>query len=117
MLQALQGATFHVEHIIPRSRGGDSAMDNLAWACPGCNLHKSDRVEAPDPLDGQPVRLFNPRIDRWPKHFRWESHQLVPLTAIGRATLVALDLNHPRRLRIRLAEELFGAFPPPEVSE
>lgn len=32
--QSLQGATFHVEHIIPRSRGGTSQLDNLAWACP-----------------------------------------------------------------------------------
>ena len=30
----------------------------------------------------------------------------------GRATVFALDLNHPRRLLIRQAEALFGLFPP-----
>jgi hypothetical protein len=39
MHQALQGATFHVEHILPGSRGGPTVLDNLAWACPSCNLH------------------------------------------------------------------------------
>ena len=45
MHQSLQGATFHVEHIVPRCLGGLSKLENLAWACPSCNLHKSNRVE------------------------------------------------------------------------
>ena len=42
MHQSLQGATFHVEHIVPTVLGGSSTLSNLAWACPGCNLQKSD---------------------------------------------------------------------------
>lgn len=114
MHQALQGARFHVEHVVPRSRGGAASAENLAWACPGCNLHKSNRLEVSDPVTGQPVRLFNPRTDRWPDHFRWNSYEVMPLTAVGRATAAALDLNHPRRLEIRRAEELFKLFPPAE---
>ena len=34
MHQALQGATFHVEHILPTSAGGSDELSNLAWACP-----------------------------------------------------------------------------------
>jgi 5-methylcytosine-specific restriction endonuclease McrA len=45
MHQSLQGATFHVEHIMPRARGGLTQLDNLAWACPSCNLHKSNRTD------------------------------------------------------------------------
>jgi len=112
MHQALQGATFHVEHIKPRSRGGASHLDNLAWACPGCNLRKSDRTEAPDPETGQSVSLFDPRNNDWGEHFRWDGYRVVGHTAVGRATIEALDLNHPRRVRIRKAEELFGLFPP-----
>lgn len=112
MHQALQGATFHVEHVIPRSRGGETDLDNLAWACPGCNLHKADRVEAPDPQTGEVVSLFNPRVDRWGDHFRWESYRIAPLTPTGRATAAAFDLNHPRRIRIRQAEQMFDLFPP-----
>ena len=112
MHQSLQGATFHLEHVRPRSRGGETTAENLAWACPQCNLHKSDRVQAPDPEGGRFVPLFNPRRDCWTNHFRWAGETLVPLTAIGRAAVAALDLNHPRRLLIRQAETLFGLFPP-----
>jgi hypothetical protein len=114
MHQALQGATFHIEHIVPRSRGGPAHPSNLAFACPGCNLHKSDRVEVPDPDSDAIARLFNPRTDGWSDHFRWEGYRVVGLTTLGRATVFALDLNHPRRVLIRQAEELFGMFPPPE---
>ncbi|MFH1924635.1 MAG: HNH endonuclease signature motif containing protein [Planctomycetota bacterium] len=112
MHQALQGATFHVEHVVPRSQGGASNLENLAWACPGCNLCKSNRVEVPDPETGQLVPLFNPRRDRWRDHFQWKDYRLVPRSPIGRATTVALDLNHPRRIRIRQAEARFDLFPP-----
>ena len=112
MHQALQGATFHVEHVLPTSRGGASGLDNLAWSCPGCNLHKSDRVDAVDPEGGAAVPLFSPRRDRWAELFRWEGYHLIGQTPVGRATVSALDLNHPRRLLIRRAEELLGLFPP-----
>jgi hypothetical protein len=112
MHQALQGATFHLEHIVPRSRGGDSTLDNLAWACPACNLRKSDRVKCGDPQTHALVRLFNPRRDIWTDQFQWNGHLLVPLTDIGRATLAALDLNNARRLRIRRAEATLQLFPP-----
>ncbi len=112
MHQVLQGATFHVEHVLPCSRGGISDLHNLAWCCPGCNLHKSDRTEAPDPVTGGLAPLFSPRRDSWIEHFRWEGHDLVGRTPIGRATVHLLDLNHPRRILIRQAEEFFGLFPP-----
>lgn len=117
MHQSLQGATFHVEHIVPRSRGGPTQLDNLAWACPSCNLHKANRVEIIDPDTGAPGPLFNPRADTWEAHFRWEGYHVVGLTPIGRATVSALELNRPRRLQIRQAEELFDLFPPEDVIE
>jgi hypothetical protein len=112
MHQSLQGARFHLEHVVPKSRGGATDPENLAWACPGCNLRKSDRVEATDPEADDTVPLFHPRTQAWDTHFAWDDYQIVGLTAIGRATVVALDLNQPRRLRIRQAEQTFGLFPP-----
>ncbi len=112
MHQSLQGATFHVEHIVPTVQGGSTALPNLAWACPGCDLHKSDRTEVTVPDTGESVSLFNPREHAWSDHFAWDACRLLGLTAIGHATIVALDLNHERRLRIRQAEQLFGLFPP-----
>lgn len=114
MHQSLQGGTFHLEHIVPASQGGETVLENLAWACPGCNLHKSDRIEVPDAQTGDLVPLFDPRADRWSDHFRWDGYRIAPLTAVGRATAVALEFNDPRRLRIRRAEELFDLFPPEE---
>lgn len=32
MHQSLQGATFHIEHIIPQAKGGSSELPNLALA-------------------------------------------------------------------------------------
>jgi 5-methylcytosine-specific restriction endonuclease McrA len=37
----LRGA-WHVEHSIPRARGGTEHLNNLFAACIGCNLEKSD---------------------------------------------------------------------------
>jgi hypothetical protein len=111
MHQSLQGATFHSEHVVPRAKGGIDDVANLALACPRCNLRKSDRTSAPDPRSRADVPIFNPRQDEWREHFRWNGVRLVGRTAVGRATITALDLNHPRRLRIRKAETYFGLFP------
>jgi hypothetical protein len=112
MHQSLQGATFHIEHVIPRVRGGSSLLENLALACPSCNLHKADRVSFLQ-NDGSPaIAGFNPRTDAWSDHFEWDDYLLVARTEVGSATVRALDLNHERRVRIRQAEQLFGLFPP-----
>ena len=110
MHQSLQGATFHVEHIQPEVHGGLTELENLAWACPGCNLKKSDRMQILDPATEQSVRMFHPRQDNWYEHFLWEEYRVSGRTSIGRAMIQGLDLNHPRRQRIRQAEQLFGLF-------
>jgi len=117
MHQSLQGATFHVEHIIPQSRGGPTQLENLAWACPSCNLRKANRLASVDTETNTLVSLFHPRIDHWPTHFRWDGYRLVGQTPIGRATVAALDLNHSRRIQIRQVEESFDLFPPTDGGE
>jgi hypothetical protein len=108
MHQRLQGATFHIEHVVPRAKGGTDELLNLALACPSCNLHKADRTTAIDPVTGDEVALFHPGQQAWSSHFRFNGHRIEGLTPIGRATVAALNLNHPRRLRIRAAEERLG---------
>lgn len=112
MHQALQGAAFHIEHIIPESRGGVTDSMNLALACPTCNLCKSDRTEAIDPETNAVAPMFHPRRDSWTEHFEWDAYEVRGKTAVGRATLAALDFNHRRKVLIRQAEESFGLFPP-----
>jgi hypothetical protein len=112
MHQELQGAEFYIEYIVPRKLGGSDELDNLAWACPGYNLAKAQRVLLRDPFSGQDVLLFHPRQDQWTTHFTWQGYELVGVTPIGRAVIAAFDLNHARRLRVRQVEARFGLFPP-----
>lgn len=108
MHEALQGASFHVEHIHPTSQGGATTAENLALACPSCNLHKSDRTIAVDPESGIATRLFHPRTDNWDLHFKFVDYEVVGVTSLGRATVAMLQFNQPKRFQIRQAEELFG---------
>ncbi len=111
--------SFSVEHIIPVSRGGKTVLDNLALACPGCNGHKYTRIEAPDPVDGKAVPLFNPRKQRWRDHFRWSDDfiRIVGLTPTGRATVSALQMNRPGVVNMRRALFAIGLHPPVENDE
>jgi hypothetical protein len=112
MHESLQGASFHIEHVIPQSRGGESAAANLALACPGCNLHKGARTAAKDPSTGEWVQFFDPIHQEWSQHLRFRHCEVEGLTPIGRAAVAALDLNHSRRQRIRQVEEAFDLYPP-----
>ena len=112
MSQALQGANFHVEHIVPLSKGGATVEENLALACPSCNLGKADATEGADLATGQRVPLYHPRRDRWTEHFRIEGVRIFGVTAVGRATVVRLQINGDRRLRIRELERSLGWWPP-----
>lgn len=94
LAQLGHGATFHIDHIAPRSKGGPTTLANLALQCPNCSLHKADKVAAVDPETGQSVALFHPLQQDWHEHFR-----LLPggvcsgLSAVGRATIIALGMN------------------------
>lgn len=96
VLQAGQAALFHIDHVIPRSKGGATSLDNLALQCPHCILRKSDKIDWSDPQSGQRVRLFHPLVDRWVDHFALsEDGMLAGKTEIGRATIEALSMNDP----------------------
>ena len=97
MAKILQRAPFHVEHILPTSKGGTDDLDNLAWACGACNLSKSNRTLLIDPETSQVVPIFNPRMDQWANHFVFEGYRLVGRTPIGRAVVAGLDLNDFQR--------------------
>lgn len=107
-------APFEVEHIWPGARGGATILVNLAYSCRGCNLNKGERVSAKDVLTGRTVRLYNLRRQRWSKHFVWSSDYLllIGLTATGRATIDALDLNREELINIRRALGVCGEHPP-----
>lgn len=47
------GDTYHVEHVVPLSRGGSNDPDNIVIACLRCNLSKSDRMPHEWPEGGR----------------------------------------------------------------
>lgn len=61
--------SFHVEHIISIKHGGQTIESNLAYACSICNYNKGTDIATILPNITHPVRLYNPRIDKWEEHF------------------------------------------------
>lgn len=64
--EANSGIPLTVDHIIPTSKGGQTAIDNLCLACRPCNEFKAGSIEAQDPLTGEIALLFNPRTNNGP---------------------------------------------------
>lgn len=107
LLEAASGVTFHVEHVVPRSQGGATAMSNLALGCPGCNLAKGDRTTGRDG-SGNLQSLFNPRefepwLLGWHLHFVLDrdSGIIRSRTDVGEATIGTLNMNAANRVFAR----------------
>ena len=104
---------FTVDHIIPASRGGVTALENLALCCFACQQQKLDFEVGRDPVNEKDAPLFNPRKQRWERHFRWftDGLQLEGITRAGRATVARLRMNQYRQIearrRWRLHPDLF----------
>lgn len=105
---------FSVEHVIPRSAGGASDLENLAFSCQGCNNRKYNSIDATDPVTGERVPLFHSRRDRWADHFAWNENfaLVVALTPVGRATLDKLQLNRRGVVNLRRVLRDVGEHPP-----
>ena len=113
--QHLVMARLEIEHTIPLARGGTDDEQNLWLACPICNGHKGDKIEATDPETGLVVPLFRPRTQSWPEHFAWSDDgiRVVGKTPTGRATVVALHLSDdPDALEVRSYWVEAGWHPP-----
>ena len=89
-------------------------VENLCLACRTCNEYKSDTTEAIDPLTGELLALFNPRQQSWKEHFQWnnDASAIEGLTAIGRATIIALRMNNAVIVATRKRWFAIGWHPP-----
>jgi HNH endonuclease len=103
-----------LEHVIPLRAGGEESLENLAFACQGCNNHKYTKIEAFDPVTGDLTTLFHPRLQRWQDHFIWSQDytRILGVTATGRATVEALRLNRSGLVNLRRALFEVGKHPP-----
>ena len=99
-----------VDHIISLKHSGSSDPANLAYACALCNRAKGSDVGSIS-TNGEFVRFFNPRTDRWTEHFRLEGPTIQPLTSIGEVTARILGFNDSARLHEREEMIRFGIYP------
>ncbi|MCI0358284.1 MAG: HNH endonuclease [Planctomycetaceae bacterium] len=112
LAQIFDPLPFQLDHVIARQHGGQTTEENLALSCLFCNKHKGPNIAGIDPQSRRLVRLFHPRRDKWSRHFQWSGAILVGRTAIGRATIEVLAINHPQNVALRRAlienGEVFG---------
>jgi hypothetical protein len=112
--ESLTATTFEFEHIIPRSAGGESILENLCLSCPNCNRYKTNRQNIIDPVTGEIIRLFHPQLQVWKEHFNWneDASEIVGITDIGRVTIAALKMNRPQLVRVRKLWVKLAEHPP-----
>lgn len=105
---------FSIEHIVPKSQGGQNTLDNLALSCQSCNNHKYTKTTGIDPITGKTVPLYNPRQESWADHFAWNEDcaLIIGLTPTGRATVETLQLNKPGLVNLRQILSAVGEHPP-----
>lgn len=110
----LTAIPMEIDHIFPEALEGLTREDNLCLACSYCNDSKHKRNNAPDPVSGEVVSLFNPRTQIWSEHFAWseKGDEVLGLTPTGRATVVALRLNRFELFKARRAWVKAGWHPP-----
>lgn len=104
---------FHLDHVVAEQHFGSATTPgNLAWACQRCNLHKGTNLSAVDPDSTEIVRLYNPRADCWEEHFQFAAARIEGRTALGRATVWLLQMNHDERVELRAVLQSLGDWPP-----
>ncbi|MEO8397511.1 MAG: HNH endonuclease signature motif containing protein [Chloroflexota bacterium] len=91
----------HADHIVAVKHNGQTELDNLAWACFQCNTNKGSDLTTFDPGTNTLVRLFNPRTQSWDDHFDFNITMIVGKTAVGRATIQLLQMNHTEQVETR----------------
>jgi 5-methylcytosine-specific restriction endonuclease McrA len=99
------------DHVIAEKHGGATSLENLAWACFYCNRFKGSDLASVDPTSQKVVFLFNPREQRWKRHFRLNGGRIEGITASSRATVALLHLNDAERVAYRLGLIDLGHYP------
>jgi hypothetical protein len=112
--ERLTGIRLTLDHIVPLAAGGPTEESNLWVACRPCNEFKGAQTLAQDPVTHQTVALFNPRSQHWLEHFEWsdDGTRIIGRTPIGRATVVALQLNRDLIVHARRQWVKVGWHPP-----
>jgi len=105
---------FVIEHIIPKSKNGETIEENLALSCQGCNNYKNNKISGLDTLTGETINLYNPRTQEWTDNFKWSDDvlEMIGITAVGRVTIEELKLNRVELQNLRKVLANAGKHPP-----
>jgi hypothetical protein len=103
------GRTFHLDHVIAEKHQGPTQDHNLSLCCPDCNRRKGSDIATV--VNGEVVRLYNPRIDIWSEHFQLDGMFIRSRSNVGEGTIRLLGLNDRFRVAIRRALTVEGRFP------
>jgi HNH endonuclease len=93
-----RGFGCQVDHIISEKHGGATEGNNLAYACAPCNRAKGSNIGSIVEGTTSLIRLYNPRTDKWHKHFKLDGPRIVGVTEIGEVTIKILRLNDDERV-------------------
>lgn len=66
--ESLTVTIFELEHITPRSAGGETTFEIICFSCPTCNRYKANRTSAIAPDRSKEVALFHRHRDEWDDH-------------------------------------------------
>jgi hypothetical protein len=111
MPQEYDGFTHEIDHSIAKKHGGRTILGNLVLACFPCNNHNGPNIAGLDSLTKKITQLFNPRRQKWERHFRWDGPYPIGKTAIGRVTIAVLEINSMERIQLRQSLIDEGVFP------
>src|SRR4051794_5559294 len=112
LAQADTSVPHEVDHIRASKHHGPTTLENLCWTCAYCNGAKGSNAAGYDSESGALVPLFNPRRDRWKRHFAWAGPTLIGKTRVARATIDVPKINDPERVEHRRLLIALGVFPP-----
>jgi HNH endonuclease len=92
------GGMLTIDHFQPRSKAGLDVLENLIYACVGCNQYKQDYW----PRTEIAPTLWNPRQESASQHFvEQEDGELTALTPTGVFTIKRLRLNRSQLIAAR----------------
>lgn len=102
---------YEPDHIIAEKHNGQTSLENLAWSCIYCNRCKGSDIASVDPKTHKIVPLYNPREQKWNRHFQLNGALIEGITASGRATVSLLQINDIERVNYRLGLIEAGHYP------
>jgi len=106
--------SFVIEHIIPKSKNGETKDGNLALSCQGCNNFKYNKTFGIDPLTNKEIHFFHPRHQEWNLNFVWSDDgiEIIGLNACDRVIVEELKLNRTELKNLRILLIGAGKHPP-----